>query len=92
MFWAPCATHGLAATQSEDTKPETSNSQRQKVQKQIEQKLRELDREINELKTEAPNNGDQLHEQFQREMADLQQKREMARKKFEKLKASAEGA
>lgn len=90
--WVPCASRGFSASQTEVAKRETSDSQRQKIQKQIDQKLRELDREISDLKAKAPQNEDRLREQFLRQMADLLQKREVARKKFEELKASTQRA
>ncbi|HET7840640.1 MAG TPA: hypothetical protein VFM21_03500 [Terriglobia bacterium] len=92
MALAPCSSLDLAATSAGSAKPENTNSQRQDYQKQIQHKLRELDREIKDLKARAPQNENQLHEQFQREMAELEQKRQVARQKLEKLSDSTQRA
>ena len=52
--WAPCAFHSFSASPTEAAKHETLNSQRQRIQKRIDQKFRELDRKIENLKCRAP--------------------------------------
>ena len=71
---------------------EAASAQRKEYQQEVAAKLRELDREIDDLNAKVAKQGKETRKEFNREMAEMGQKRAVARQRFESLKTSSQEA
>jgi peptidoglycan hydrolase CwlO-like protein len=92
LMCAPCRSQEKASTPNNNAKGEGTIQEKDQYQREIEAKLRELDQEIDGLKTQAANQSDQARKQFDKQMAELDRKREIARRKLNKFENSSEAA
>lgn len=91
LMWPACSNNLNRASQNENNDAETARQQRLAYQAKIEVKLRDLDREVDQLKSKAEQNkadGKQLDQR----MAELERKREIAHQKLERLRTSSQEA
>ncbi len=91
LMWPACSNNLNRASQNENNDAETARHQRLAYQAKIEAKLRDFDREVDQLKSKAEQNkadGKQLDQR----MAELERKREIAHQKLEKLRTSSQEA
>src|SRR5258708_39624066 len=72
-------------------KTEAGTNERQQYQQKIEAKLRELDREIADLKAETTKQGKDAGKEIDQQIPELERKYEVARQKFGKFKNSIHG-
>ncbi len=91
-MWTSCGSQDKASTPNENERVEAASQEKNQYLEEIEARLRELDQEINALKAKAAKQGKEVRSQFDQQMAELYQKQEVARKEFEKLKNSSQGA
>jgi chromosome segregation ATPase len=92
LIWTPYGFRGSVSELSKNGGHESKSQQRKQYEEDIETKLRDLDQEISALEAKAPAEGTELRKQFQQQMAELDQKRDVARRKFDKFKASSQQA
>lgn len=88
----PCNLRASAPGASGDATAETLNQQREHYQKGVEDELRQLRQEITALQAKAPRQTDSLRKGFDRQMAELKQKRDLAEQKCETLEKSSQKA
>lgn len=91
LLWPACNADLNRASQNENHDAETARQQRLIYQAKIEAKLRYLDREIDELKTEMEQSRVDRN-QYDQRMAELERKRKLAHEKLERLKTSSQEA
>ena len=89
---APCSLRAGASGPKATAKTSAAARQRDKYQKQVEAKLRELDRETARLKAQAPRQRRELRKEFDEQMAELDQKRQAAQKQLEKFEGNSQHA
>jgi TolA-binding protein len=87
-----CSNVQNAQGPDESQKNEAAKQDRQQYQDQVEAKLRELDREIDELKAKAEKHGKEAQKQYDQQRPELERKRKAAQQEFEKLKNSSREA
>jgi len=87
-----CSTGQKAPAPNESHEAEAAKRERQQYQEKIEAKLRELDQEIDALKAKTAKQGKAAGKQLNQQMAELDQKREVAHQELEKLKNSSQEA
>ncbi|HLY60575.1 MAG TPA: hypothetical protein VKV95_07385 [Terriglobia bacterium] len=71
---------------------ENGTSERQQYQDKIEEKLRELDHEIADLKERSAKEGRNAGKEIDQQMPELERRYQIARQKFEKFRDSSGGA
>lgn len=92
LMWIPGGAQQVPATMQNSSGSEAASAQRKEYQQEVAAKLRELDREIDDLNAKAAKQGKETRKEFNREMAELGQKRAVARQRFESLKTSSQEA
>lgn len=92
LLWPACSTGEKAQTPNQSQEAEAARRERQQYQKKIETKLRELDQEIDALKVKTAKQSKVARKQLDRQMSELDQKREVAHQEFAKLRNSGQGA
>ncbi len=92
FVWVPGVSQGRVSMQNETGRIEGSNQQRKDYQKEIENELRNLDREIASLKAKAPKEGREVQSNLSKHLTELDEKREVVQQKFENLKNSSQRA
>jgi predicted nucleic acid-binding Zn-ribbon protein len=92
LLWMPCSLRAGTLTKDGMAQAAAPAGQKERYQKQVEAKLRELDREIAALKNQAPRKRRELQNLFKRQMADLDAKREAAQDQLEKFKNTSQEA
>lgn len=91
-LWVPGGLQARATGTNAGAKSASSAGPKERYQKQVEAKLRKLDREIAALKAQVPSDRQELRKQFNRQMAELGKKREAAQRELEKFKNSSQQA
>ena len=86
------ASNAKQAAARPSEKADAGTSERQQYQDKIEAKLRELEREIADLKAETTKQGKDAGKGINQQIPELERKYEVARQKFEKFKNSSQGA
>jgi F0F1-type ATP synthase membrane subunit b/b' len=92
LLCAPRSFRAATSGLNTEAKAAASAGQKERYQKQVEAKLRQLDREIAALKANAPQEGRQLRRQFIQQMAELDKKREAAQRQLEKFESTGQQA
>jgi chromosome segregation ATPase len=92
LLWPACGTGEKAQTPNQSQEAEAARRERRQYQKKIETKLRELDQKIDALKVRTAKHSKVARNQLDRQMSELDQKREVAHQEFEKLRNSSQGA
>jgi predicted RNase H-like nuclease (RuvC/YqgF family) len=90
LLWPACNTQQNAASETQQRLDVAK--QKEMYQERVEENLRKLDREIDALKAKMRNESKVDGKALDREMAELEQKREAAHQKFERLKDSSQAA
>jgi chromosome segregation ATPase len=88
----PCSLQSRTSGTNAGAKATASAGKKEQYQRQVEAKLRDLDREIAGLKARASHNGRQVQKQFTQQMAELDDKRKAAQPQLEKFKDSSQQA
>jgi chromosome segregation ATPase len=92
LLWTPCGLQARTSGTNTGTQAATSVGQGEQYEKQVNAKLRELDREINDLKARLPREGQELRKELTQQVAELDEKRAEARRELEKLNESSQQA
>ena len=92
LLWPGCSAEQKADSQNEHKEAEAARHERQMYQDKIEKELRNLDQEIDTLKTKIGSHNKVEGKRLIQEMAELDRKRETAQKDFETLKNSSQEA
>jgi hypothetical protein len=101
LFWPACSTEQNRANPNESTEAESARQQRLRYQDQIEAKLHGLDHEIDALTQKIENETSEdrtkarqqeYRAKAQQQLAELDRKREAARRQLNKLKDSGQDA
>ena len=92
LLWPACSAEQKTASQKEHKEAEAARHERQMYQDRIEKELRDLDQEIDTLKTKIGSQNRVDGKQLIQPMAELNRKREAAQKEFENLKNSSQEA
>jgi TolA-binding protein len=92
LLWPACSTEQNRASQDENRGAEAAKQERQMYQDKIEAKLRDLDQQIETLKTKMGKLDKADRRQFEKQMAELDRKRAAAHEEFEKLKNPSQEA
>ena len=92
LTWIPCRGQEAASTKQKNGEHATASQQRDSYQEKAEATLRELNRQIDALNAKAAKQGSEARKEFDRQMAELDQKRAAAQRELEKLKNSTQKA
>jgi uncharacterized Zn finger protein (UPF0148 family) len=93
LLLAPaCGTNQNAGTAQENRDAEAAREQRRIYQEKAEEKLREIDRQIDRLGEKMKSGSEKDRTEMEPQMADLQRRREIAREKLERFRTSSREA
>lgn len=92
LFCPACSLEQNRASQNDHSAAESAKQKREMYQDEIEAKLRDLDQEIGALKTRLETDNKVDRKEADRQMAELERKRDIAHQKLEKLKTSSQEA
>jgi len=92
LVWLPCVSQKPASAQQTNEHAETASQQRKQYQEKTEAGLRELNRKIDSLNAKASKQTEEVRKELDRQLADLDQKRAVAQRQFERLKNSSQEA
>jgi len=92
LLWPIYGAASSGASQADNSQTVTAQQKREAYQTKMAQNLNALDQQIGALKVKIGKLGKTDHPQFDQQMAELERKREVARERLEKLKASSQGA
>lgn len=92
LLWPACSTEQKTASQNEKRETETARQEREEFQGKVEAQLRDLDREIDALRAKMGKPNKVRRKQVEKQMAELERKREAAQEEFEKLQNSSQEA
>ena len=92
LLWPACSTEQYRAGQNVNNPAETVRQEKQMYQDQAGAKLRDLDQQIDTLRTKAAKESKVDRRQLDREMAELERKRDEAHQRLEKLNTSSQEA
>lgn len=89
LTWIQFGFHNAALALESDSDVEGASEQRNQYQEKTEARLRELDYKINALDTKAAKQTRDIGKQLDRQIAELDQKRDVTQQKFERFKTSS---
>jgi uncharacterized protein HemX len=92
IFGPACSNFQGGSSSNQNADAERARQQRQIYQDRAEEKLHELDRQIEDLKTKITTDKHHEHKDDESQLDDLQRKREVAHQKLEKLRTSSSEA
>ena len=92
LMGTPCRSQEKASAPNSSTKVEGTDQQKNQYQQKMEEKLRDLDKEVDELEAKAAEQSEQAKKQYARQMTELDRKRKAARRKLDKFENSSEAA
>jgi TolA-binding protein len=91
LLWPACSTEQNGASANENTAAEMARQEKLMYQNKVDAHLRDLERQIDALKAKVKQ-GKAENRQLDRQMAELERKREVAHQKLEKLETSSQEA
>lgn len=92
LMWIPRESQGSASAQQTNGQAETAGQSRKQYQEKTEARLRELNRKIAALNASASKQAGEARKELDRQMAELDRKRKVARQQFERLENSSQEA
>jgi sulfite reductase alpha subunit-like flavoprotein len=92
LTWTPGFSQQKAAKPGNNSVTKGTIPAKNEYQQEAEAKLKELDREIDGLKTKAATQSEEAKKQFAKQMKELDRKREIARRKLDMFEESSEEA
>lgn len=92
LFWPACSAEQNRASQKDRGTAESTRQRRQVYQDELQAKLRDLDNEIDALKTRIETDNKINRKDADRQMAELERRRQIAHVRLEKLRTSGDEA
>jgi len=88
----PCSSQQATSARQGNREGETASQQRNQFQEKTQAKLRKLDQEIEALNAKAAKQGKEVRKDLDRQMAELERKRQVLQQQLEKFKNSSQEA
>jgi len=92
LVWPVHASQAQSAAPVKNESTQADSRDRKEIEAKLQAKLDDLDREIKDLKDKVAKQGKKASQEISQQLDDLDQKREVARKKLKQLQRSSQGA